>query len=202
MIRILCFRNDAEYYDKVKDPIDFTRINQRLRAYEYNSFNDFCQDVELVISNAQSYYSKETPEYLNATELQKVYQELKQRGGDPTSPSESAEPSPSPVSAAEKAVPSAAGGPDESKLEHIVALILSFTDKQGRLLSPPFRVLVSREELPDYYEVIEKRKHFDNRKAQFLRFTFQQSISKPLPSKFAVVNIKHGRPLTKIFSCL
>uniref|UniRef100_A0AC34FD39 Protein polybromo-1 n=1 Tax=Panagrolaimus sp. ES5 TaxID=591445 RepID=A0AC34FD39_9BILA len=83
--RVPSRRADAEYYNVVSDPIDFARINQRLKGYEYNSFRI----------------------------------------------------------------------PESTKLEHFLSLILGKTDKQGRLLSPPFRVLATVNELPEYYDVIK-----------------------------------------------
>uniref|UniRef100_A0A914YR62 Protein polybromo-1 n=1 Tax=Panagrolaimus superbus TaxID=310955 RepID=A0A914YR62_9BILA len=149
--RVPSRRTDVEYYNVITDPIDFARINQRLRAYEYNSFSDFCKDIELIISNAHLYYKEDSPEYLSATLLQKVYQELKT---EHENPSESVETSPSP-NFGEKGITSPAGIPDGTKLEHILTLILGKTDKQGRLLSPPFRVLATEDELPEYYDVVK-----------------------------------------------
>jgi protein polybromo-1 len=154
-IRVPSRRMDAEYYNKISDPIDFTRINQRLRAVEYSSFSDFCKDIELVISNAHLYYENDTAEYLSATELQKVYHELK---AEHENPSDSVEPSPSPNFGEKGIIMSSsagtAGASDQTKFEHILALILTLSDKQGRLLSPLFRVLLTAKELPDYYEII------------------------------------------------
>jgi protein polybromo-1 len=149
-MRVPSRRTDPEYYEIVREPMDFTRINQKLRAYEYKSFNDFCKDIELLIGNAHQYYKPDSQEFLSATQLQKAFYELK---GEHASPSASAENSPSP-NFGEKATTSPGGIPDEVKLEHILSLILALTDRNGRLLSPPFRVLVAPEKLPEYYEIV------------------------------------------------
>uniref|UniRef100_A0A7E4ZZ93 Bromo domain-containing protein n=1 Tax=Panagrellus redivivus TaxID=6233 RepID=A0A7E4ZZ93_PANRE len=155
--RVPSRRTDPEYYDVVKQPIDFARINQRLRADEYNSFNDFCNDVELVISNAQLCYPPESPEYIAASELHKFYLDRKARLLQPhgASVSGSMESTPSPTpSISGRALSSPLFPPDEAKFEAVLAALLKLTDKSGRLLAPPFRVLSTPEELPQYYEVI------------------------------------------------
>ena len=151
-MRVPSRRTDPEYYNIVKDPIDLTRINQRLRGDEYTNFDDFCKDVELVLSNAQLYYKPDTEEYKNAVDLQKFYQDSKNRLLNQT-PAGSNEPTPSPVPP-ERPLPPVASNPEEPRLEAILASLLVYTDKTGRLIAPPFRVLASREELPEYYEAI------------------------------------------------
>uniref|UniRef100_A0A1I7WT51 Bromo domain-containing protein n=1 Tax=Heterorhabditis bacteriophora TaxID=37862 RepID=A0A1I7WT51_HETBA len=49
-------RADPEYYKQVKSPIDLTRIQQKLKTEEYRSFDEFCEDVELLVENSKSYY--------------------------------------------------------------------------------------------------------------------------------------------------
>ncbi|EPB65995.1 hypothetical protein ANCCEY_14918, partial [Ancylostoma ceylanicum] len=45
-----------DYYKQVKSPIDLTRIQQKLKTEEYLSFEEFCEDVELLMENTRTYY--------------------------------------------------------------------------------------------------------------------------------------------------
>lgn len=51
-----CFRTEPDYYKQVKSPIDFTRIQQKLKTEEYQTFEEFCEDVELLVDNTRTYY--------------------------------------------------------------------------------------------------------------------------------------------------
>src|SRR4051812_31261116 len=45
---------------------------------------------------------------------------------------------------------------EEWRMEAVICAILEERDKDGRIICPPFRVLVSPEELPMYYQVIKE----------------------------------------------
>ncbi|VDO49624.1 unnamed protein product [Haemonchus placei] len=120
-IRTPSRRAEPDYYKQVKSPIDFTRIQQKLKTEEYQTFEEFCEDVELLVDNTRTYY--------------KVWSI-----------------SPAPSSRA-----SSNGSSDEVEtemVEDILCALLELTDSTGRLISPPFRVLQSKEEFPVYYEKI------------------------------------------------
>lgn len=54
-------RTDPEYYKIIETPIDFARIQQKLKNEEYESFNDFYDDMELVINNAKKFFQASHP---------------------------------------------------------------------------------------------------------------------------------------------
>jgi hypothetical protein len=58
MIRtfVLVRRANAEYYSTIKDPIDLTQIQEKLHKNEYNTFEEFLDDLELLFNNAKSFY--------------------------------------------------------------------------------------------------------------------------------------------------
>ncbi|XP_033100393.1 protein polybromo-1-like isoform X2 [Anneissia japonica] len=62
-------RSQPDYYEVVSSPIDMLKIQQRIRMDEYDTVNQMSSDVELMISNAKSYYVKTSQEYKDACDL-------------------------------------------------------------------------------------------------------------------------------------
>ena len=56
-IRLLTKRTNLDYYNTVKQPIDFLKIQQRLKTDEYETFQQFDEDITLLFSNAQQFYA-------------------------------------------------------------------------------------------------------------------------------------------------
>ncbi|KAE9416161.1 hypothetical protein Angca_009178, partial [Angiostrongylus cantonensis] len=142
-------RTEPDYYKQVKSPIDFTRIQQKLKTEEYQSFEEFCEDFELLVDNTRNYYKEESEEYKAAIKLLEIYRDAKEKirkGGKFRSIS------PAPSSRGSSSASS--DELDNEMVEDILCGILELTDSTGRLISPPFRVLQSKEEFPVYYEKI------------------------------------------------
>lgn len=170
-IRTPSRRTEPDYYKQVKSPIDFTRIQQKLKTEEYQTFEEFCEDVELLVDNTRTYYKAETEEHKAATELLEIYKNAREKikKGEPLErhvndgrPSSSG--CATPISNARSISPipssraSSNGNADEIDadiVEDILCGLLELTDSTGRLISPPFRVLQSKEEFPVYYEKIK-----------------------------------------------
>jgi hypothetical protein len=53
---ILEYRANADYYASIKDPIDLIQIQQKIHSDEYTSYEQFLDDIELLINNAKSFY--------------------------------------------------------------------------------------------------------------------------------------------------
>uniref|UniRef100_A0A914WAV1 Protein polybromo-1 n=1 Tax=Plectus sambesii TaxID=2011161 RepID=A0A914WAV1_9BILA len=175
-IRAPSRRNAPEYYKAVKQPIDLTRIQQKVKTDEYESFEAFCADIAILIDNAKSFYKKTDQEYKDACDLWTFFVEKKAKlldSGDESGKASSKETSPAPSvrsirsNSPSRSVRSKDASPgrfsvagndpvDSSVLEDLLASILELTDDTGRLLSPPFRVLMSPEEYPEYYETIKE----------------------------------------------
>ncbi|KAI6178614.1 hypothetical protein M3Y98_00519700 [Aphelenchoides besseyi] len=140
-------RQDPEYHNAIERAMDLSRINQKLNADEYNSFDEMCADIELLIENTVSFYKPESAEYQHAVELKRGSSRSESRtdrmsiASTGTTGSAKREPSPK---------------PEEWRMEAVVCAILDEHDSQGRLLCPPFRVLASPESFPMYYEHIQQ----------------------------------------------
>ncbi|VDO63669.1 unnamed protein product [Heligmosomoides polygyrus] len=184
-IRTPSRRTEPDYYKQVKSPIDFTRIQQKLKTEEYQTFEEFCEDVELLVDNTRTYYKvgdslvlifksismllrrrndqqAETEEHKAATELLEIYKNAREKikKGEPLErhvndgrPSSSG--CATPISNARASSNGNADEIDADIVEDILCGLLELTDSTGRLISPPFRVLQSKEEFPVYYEKIK-----------------------------------------------
>ena len=49
-------RSDPDYYEKVTQPIDLSRIQQKIKAEEYEDIEDLTMDLQLLVNNAKLYY--------------------------------------------------------------------------------------------------------------------------------------------------
>ena len=49
-------RSFPDYHEIISNPIDLSRIQQKLRSDEYESVTSFVDDIELMFNNAKSYY--------------------------------------------------------------------------------------------------------------------------------------------------
>jgi hypothetical protein len=55
-IRLPSKRTHTDYYAAIKQPIDFMKIQQRLKSDDYETFAQFDNDVQLLFSNVQLFY--------------------------------------------------------------------------------------------------------------------------------------------------
>ncbi|GMR54969.1 hypothetical protein PMAYCL1PPCAC_25164 [Pristionchus mayeri] len=160
-------RSDPEYYKEVENPIDVTRIQQRLRNEDYSQMSQFFEDMTLLVENALAYYKEDSEEHAHATELERIVEEKKRLiengeewklNGDAKvkkelMDEETRSASPSARSAGTRSSTGDASI-DEAVAEDILATIIEAADEHKRLISPPFRLLQSPEEFPLYYEKI------------------------------------------------
>ena len=57
-LRIPKKKNEPQYYELIKDPIDMLKIQQKIKTDVYNELDEFCADVQLLVENAKQYYAK------------------------------------------------------------------------------------------------------------------------------------------------
>ncbi|MFH4974813.1 hypothetical protein AB6A40_001522 [Gnathostoma spinigerum] len=166
-IRAPSRRTDPEYFKVISQPMDLTRIQQKIRTEEYNSVDEFCADFALLVDNNKMYFKEGSQEYQDACELWELFEIERRRIFESTIEGlKDLSPAPSQRSTRSSRVdeidsPSTSRSErdseeiDSSIFEEIIASTLELTDETGRLLSPPFRVLMPPEEFPTYYERIK-----------------------------------------------
>lgn len=50
------FRSNPDYYNSIKDPIDLIKIQQKIHSDEYSSFEQFLDDIKLLLNNTKDFY--------------------------------------------------------------------------------------------------------------------------------------------------
>jgi len=78
-IRLPTKRTNLDYYTAVKQPIDFIKIQQRLKTEEYESFKQFDADIQLLFNNAIQFYTVDSVKHKDAQELLELYESEKQK---------------------------------------------------------------------------------------------------------------------------
>ncbi|EJP65839.1 Histone acetyltransferase GCN5 [Beauveria bassiana D1-5] len=68
----------ADYYDVIKEPMDFSTMESKLEADQYPTPEEFIKDATLVFGNCRKYNNESTPYAKSATKLEKfMWQQLK-----------------------------------------------------------------------------------------------------------------------------
>ncbi|CAF2917299.1 unnamed protein product [Rotaria sp. Silwood2] len=73
LIRLPSKRTHSDYYTLIKQPIDLIRIQQKIRTDEYQTLEQFIDDIELLLTNAKTFYRKNSNEFRDANDLSKYF---------------------------------------------------------------------------------------------------------------------------------
>lgn len=68
-----------DYYDVIRKPVDFKRIQQKIRSHHYRCVDDLEQDVMLLCKNAQTYNMEGSLIYEDSIVLQSVFTNARER---------------------------------------------------------------------------------------------------------------------------
>ncbi|XP_072395863.1 protein polybromo-1 isoform X2 [Diabrotica undecimpunctata] len=141
-----------EYYEVIAEPIDFLEIESKIKSEQYSGVSDLVKDFRLMFSNCRQFNEENSPIYDDANDLEKYLLkkvlQFKQVYVTPEKPKR------------ERVVlkpykPRRILSPLEKTLKSLFEAIRYYRDpKDTRQISQAFMKLPTKNEYPDYYEVI------------------------------------------------
>ncbi|XP_050428093.1 protein polybromo-1 isoform X2 [Adelges cooleyi] len=146
-----------DYYKVIAEPIDMLTIEEKIKQEKYNSEEEILRDFKLMFNNCRQFNEEGSLIYEDANTLEKVLLDRsKELGPVPSKPTKII--SSSVIKLGKKPqLPQAT----LQKMRTLFNTIKDFKDQKGRLLSIIFMKLPSKNEYPDYYEVIKRPIHLE-----------------------------------------
>lgn len=66
-------KEHPEYYECVKEPMDFSIMKKKMRSNQYKKRDEFSHDVELILNNCEYYNEDDSPVGQAGHNLRKVF---------------------------------------------------------------------------------------------------------------------------------
>uniref|UniRef100_A0A6E8VEF4 Polybromo-1 n=1 Tax=Anopheles coluzzii TaxID=1518534 RepID=A0A6E8VEF4_ANOCL len=138
-----------DYYQVIQHPIDMTTIENNIKADRYSTIDDIVGDYRLMFSNCRKYNEEGSMIYEDANILEKALNEkLKEFSGISKKLNI--------IGKIPKPARKSNSTPLENKLKQMYDTIREYREpKQNRQLSYIFMKLPSKNEYPDYYDIIK-----------------------------------------------
>ncbi|KAI5696147.1 hypothetical protein M8J75_008836 [Diaphorina citri] len=183
-IRIPKKRQEPSYHEVVTNPIDFIKIQQKLKTDEYDDLSDFQADIELLVKNAKTFYKRNSQEHRDAQELMELFHSTRNKLLNPQSHEGTPEPKGKLIlkvgKGGSKLKECAAGTSQKRSMDFMMAsetedsrdssictedeqnqcedlfnAVMTSTDADSRPLHEVFQLLPSKKRYPEYYDVID-----------------------------------------------
>ncbi|EPB66290.1 Bromodomain protein, partial [Ancylostoma ceylanicum] len=137
-------REYPDYYQVIVHPIDLKMIREKIENNKYESSVQLMQEFTVLFNNARQYNEANSQIARDASMLLEMV--IKAHANDKDAPYES------PLQLKQKfGFP-----PHEQQMWRLYSMVRDATDTDGRKLAGAFIKLPTKEEYPDYYEVIKK----------------------------------------------
>ncbi|XP_055608504.1 protein polybromo-1 isoform X2 [Uranotaenia lowii] len=142
-----------DYYQVIQHPIDMTTIESNIKTDRYATLDDAVGDYRLMFSNCRKYNEEGSLIFEDSKTLEKAMNDkLKEFSG--LSRKSSTPRAPSKAKAKQQTL--------ESKLKHLYETVREYREpKANRQLSFIFMKLPSKNEYPDYYDIIKNPIDFE-----------------------------------------
>lgn len=70
-----------DYYDEIKNPIDFMKIKNNMHNFKYSDYTKIIEDIRLVFANCKAYNEPRSDIYKKATRMSDLFETRARKAG-------------------------------------------------------------------------------------------------------------------------